>query len=154
MTLKQQAVDTVSCTESPLILNASSGGSVTIWDTSLSLSQLCSFNLFTPITTEGKLKKAALVRCEDWYNAAQNEQQIEGENKKWFQWAATKIYVEVTDQGLYPGARGIILHLFSEDNIEVLVSGLEEKMSFPLKHLKALHPKLHHKARVVTGNVA
>lgn len=59
------------------------------------------------------------------------------------------IHVEVTEAGLYPGAKGRVIEVKSEDEVKIIVFGLNEEMIFPIKHLRATKPKAEQRVKVI-----
>lgn len=54
-------------------------------------------------------------------------------------------------RGLYPGAKGVVFDLLSEDLCCVFLSGINEMITFPLEHLKPMQPKVKDNVKVLKG---
>ena len=52
------------------------------------------------------------------------------------------------------GAKGVVLDILNDEEVCVLVSGLNEVMTFPVKHLKPVRPKNpNQRVKVVQGDL-
>eukprot|EP01114_Cavostelium_apophysatum_P024424 TRINITY_DN955_c0_g1_i10.p1 TRINITY_DN955_c0_g1~~TRINITY_DN955_c0_g1_i10.p1 ORF type:complete len:1320 (+),score=336.17 TRINITY_DN955_c0_g1_i10:1050-5009(+) len=145
----QKIIDISSLQGVDAVVTASST-EIVVWDASLSL---CQAHLFTPKSQvnrenlgDQQLVKVAmlpLIKLAAPANSLSKE--------KWAKWVCADIQVEQTEAGLYPGAKGTVLEVLSEDEVKVLVFGLHEEMLFPIKHLKMVKPKPNQRVKIVQG---
>lgn len=64
------------------------------------------------------------------------------------------LFLSLSPSPFFPsglGARGRVVDIINEENIPVFVSGFNEVINFPAKHLKLLKPKQKHRVLLVAG---
>lgn len=130
--------------DSYVAVSASDNGEIVFWDCYLEAVELHRDNLFSD-PTRCQLLGIELLPLQE--NSTLSVEKVD----KWAQNITADIVVTVNDQGLYPGAQGIVLDVLDDNQVCVLVSGLEEIVTFSVKHLKIVPPKVNEHVKIVHG---
>jgi len=148
-----------------IILTASSDFMVTVWDSSVELKKLYTFDSHqgtvvtkkeskpkgtnVSLNSEFVLQSVWLLQCSP--APSQRKPEPATKQTKWIDWCTTDIEVYVTDKALYPGAKGVVFDIIDKDTICVFLTALTEVVNFPVAHLLPHRPKLGQKVKVLKG---